>query len=90
MRLPLLSSLLAVALLAACNSGDGGDEPEPKPRPSPAITRAELNDHLEALQRIADESDGNRSAGTPGYDASVDYVAARLRDAGWKVTRPAL
>ena len=87
MRLPLLSSLLAVALLAACNSGDGGDEPEPKPRPSPAITRAELNDHLEALQRIADESDGNRSAGTPGYDASVDYVAARLRDAGWKVTR---
>ena len=90
MRPPLLSSFLAVALLAACNSGDVSDEPEPRPRPSPAITRAEVNDHLEALQRIADESDGNRSAGTPGYDASADYVAARLRDAGWKVSRQAL
>ena len=87
MRLPALSSLLAVALLAACNSGDTSDEPKPKPRPSPAITRAELSDHLDALQRIADKSDGNRSAGSPGYDASADYVAARLRDAGWRVER---
>jgi Zn-dependent M28 family amino/carboxypeptidase len=85
-RLLALSSLLAVALLAACNSGDTSDEP-PKPRPSPAITRAELNDHLEALQRIADDNDGNRSAGSPGYKASADYVAARLRDAGWRVER---
>jgi Zn-dependent M28 family amino/carboxypeptidase len=85
-RLLALSSLLAVALLAACNSGDTSDEP-PKPRPSPAITRAELNDHLEALQRIADDNDGNRSAGSPGYKASADYVAARLRDTGWRVER---
>jgi Zn-dependent M28 family amino/carboxypeptidase len=81
-----LSSLLAVALLAACNSGDSS-EPAPKPRPSPAITRAELNDHLAALQRIADHSGGNRAAGTPGYDASADYVAEGLRDAGWEVER---
>ena len=87
MRLLALSSLLAVALLAACNSGDSRDEPAPKPKPSPAITRGELNDHLAALQRIAARSDGNRSAGTPGYDASADYVAARLRDAGWRVER---
>jgi hypothetical protein len=86
-RLHLLSFLLAVALLAGCNSSDTSDEPAPKPKPPPAITRAELNDHLEALQRIADHSDGNRSAGTPGYDASADYVAERLSDAGWKVER---
>jgi Zn-dependent M28 family amino/carboxypeptidase len=86
-RLHLLSLLLAVALLAACNSSDTSDEPAPKPKPSPAITRAELNDHLEALQRIADHGDGNRSAGTPGYDASADYVAERLSDAGWEVQR---
>jgi hypothetical protein len=88
-RLLALSSLLAVALLAGCNSGDSSDEPapEPKPKPSPAITRGELNDHLVALQRIADHSDGNRSAGTPGYDASADYVAERLSDAGWRVER---
>ena len=87
MRLLALSSLLAVALLAACNSGDTSDEPPPKPRPSPAITRAELNDHLGVLQRIADDNDGNRSAGSPGYKASADYVAARLRDTGWRVER---
>jgi Zn-dependent M28 family amino/carboxypeptidase len=76
--------LIAAILLAGCDSGaDSG--PEPAPRPSPAITRAELTDHLAALQRIADENGGNRAAGTRGYDASVAYVAARLRDAGWRV-----
>ena len=69
MRLLALSFLLAAVLLGACNSDDSSDQPEPRPKPSPAITRDELNDHLQALQRIADHSDGNRSAGTPGYDA---------------------
>jgi Zn-dependent M28 family amino/carboxypeptidase len=55
--------------------------------PPPAITRSELNEHLAALQRIADRNDGTRAAGTPGYDRSADYVAARLEDAGWRVTR---
>ena len=34
--------------------------------------------HLQALQRIADENGGNRAAGTPGYEASVEYVAGVL------------
>jgi hypothetical protein len=76
--------LTAAILLAGCDSG-GERPPAPTPRPDPAITRAELTEHLAALQRIADEHDGNRAAGTPGYDASADYVAARLRDAGWRV-----
>jgi hypothetical protein len=82
----LLPLLLAVAFLAACDS-DGGDDPEPAPVPPPAITRAELGEHLEALQRIADENGGTRAAGTPGYDASADYVASRLRAARWRVRR---
>ena len=86
MRLVALCLLLALVALAGCDSGGGG-EPEPAPRPSPAITRAELTDHLAALQRIADAHGENRSAGTPGYDASADYVAARLREAGWEVRR---
>ena len=36
--------------------------------------------HLTKLQEIADANDGNRALGTPGYDASVDYVANALRD----------
>jgi len=85
-RFLLALCLLAVAALAGCDSG-GGSEPEPQPRPAPAITSKELTGHLAALQRIADANGGNRSAGTHGYDASADYVAARLSDAGWKVTR---
>ncbi|RJL32717.1 M28 family metallopeptidase [Bailinhaonella thermotolerans] len=42
--------------------------------------------HLEAFQAIATANGGNRAAGTPGYDASRDYVAGKLRKAGYKVT----
>src|SRR5205809_522320 len=41
--------------------------------------------HLQALQEIANANNGNRAAGSPGYDRSADYVAARLREAGYAV-----
>ena len=41
--------------------------------------------HLRALQDIANANEGNRAAGTPGYDASVDYVAKTLRNRGFDV-----
>jgi Zn-dependent M28 family amino/carboxypeptidase len=44
--------------------------------------------HMEELQRIADANGGNRALGTPGYDASVEYVARVLRDAGYTVETP--
>ena len=44
--------------------------------------------HLQALQRVADENGGNRAAGTPGYEASVEYVAGVLRSAGFAVSTP--
>ena len=44
--------------------------------------------HLEALQRIADANGGNRASPGPGYEASVDYVAGVLRDAGYDVSLP--
>jgi aminopeptidase S len=44
--------------------------------------------HLQALQKIADEHGGNRATGTPGYDASVDYVVGVLREHGFKVSTP--
>jgi len=43
-------------------------------------------EHLTALQAIADENGGNRAAGLPGYDASVEYVVQTLEAAGWNVT----
>ncbi|MFW5474919.1 M20/M25/M40 family metallo-hydrolase [Knoellia sp. CPCC 206450] len=55
------------------------------------VTVEGVHDHLEALQKIADNSTdpvypGTRAAGTDGYDDSVDYVAGLLRDAGYEVT----
>lgn len=43
--------------------------------------------HLEALQAIADMHGGIRASGTPGYDASVDYVAGLMQEAGLSVER---
>src|SRR3954451_15301950 len=83
-----LLPVLAVAALGGCALGGGDDDGKagPKRRP-PGITRAELKENLAALQHIADRNAGTRAAGTPGYDQSADYVAARLKDAGWTVTR---
>lgn len=44
--------------------------------------------HLSALQDIADDNGGNRAIGTPGYEASVDYVAGVLRAGGFEVQTP--
>jgi len=43
--------------------------------------------HLKELQEIADDHGDTRAAGTRGYAESVDYVVARLKKAGYKVTR---
>src|SRR5687767_10825250 len=47
------------------------------------VTLSGVREHQAALQDIADDNGGNRAAGTSGYDASVDYVVARMRAAGY-------
>jgi Zn-dependent M28 family amino/carboxypeptidase len=44
--------------------------------------------HLQKLQDIADANGGTRVDGSPGYDASVEYVAKTLRDKGFDVQTP--
>lgn len=51
-----------------------------------AVTTEGVMSHARRLQAVADEHGGNRAAGTPGYDASADYVAKELRQAGYEVT----
>lgn len=55
------------------------------------IRKDALWDHLVEFQRIADQNPGpdghpSRNGGEPGYKASVDYVAKRMTEAGYKVT----
>ncbi len=51
-----------------------------------AVTLAGIREHQAALQEIADDNDGTRSSGTPGYRASADYVAGKLEAAGYDAT----
>ncbi|MET8312404.1 M28 family peptidase [Micromonospora sp. NPDC005173] len=52
-----------------------------------AVTLQGVLRHLDAFQSIADANGGNRGSGLPGYDASADYVAGLLEDAGYDVSR---
>ena len=47
------------------------------------VTVDGVREHQAALQRIADANQGTRVSGSPGYDASVDYVVQRLTAAGY-------
>ena len=51
------------------------------------VTVEGVNEHLKALQDVADANGGTRASGTPGFTASADYVQQRLQQAGYEVTR---
>jgi Zn-dependent M28 family amino/carboxypeptidase len=50
------------------------------------VTVKALVKHLQALEEIADENGGTRASGTPGYQASVDYLVPFLEEKGYQVT----
>jgi Zn-dependent M28 family amino/carboxypeptidase len=91
-----------VAMTTLACSGPAVAPAPPPPTPAPApdtglpgrlvelVTGEGALTHLTELQRIADANGGNRALGTPGYDASVEYVARVLRDAGYDVQTPAV
>ena len=60
------------------------------PKLEACIQQASLWHHLSKFQQIADQNPGsqghpNRDTGTPGYAASVAYVAGLMREAGYHV-----
>ena len=85
-------------VVAGCGSQSPSSTPTPVGRPDaaslpPPIMRADedrLRADLETLQGIADENGGIRAAGTPGYEASVDAMAAQLEDIGFAVETPSV
>ncbi|MGA9870312.1 MAG: M20/M25/M40 family metallo-hydrolase [Rhodococcus sp. (in: high G+C Gram-positive bacteria)] len=102
-RMTLISSFAVGALvLAGCSSSSdsAGDGEQPAssasttaavadgPALADAVTEDAVVGHLEEFERIASENDGNRAAGTAGYDASVDYLTGTLSAAGFDVETP--
>jgi len=51
-----------------------------------SVTVDKIYRHLIALQRIADTNGGNRTAHAAGYLKSLDYIAEKLRGAGFDVS----
>ncbi|MDP9864629.1 MULTISPECIES: M28 family metallopeptidase [Streptosporangium] len=74
MALPVISVTPAVA---------AGPDPQAFSR---SVKAPAVKQHLVKLQQIADANGGTRASGTPGHEASVDYVAGKLRAAGYQVT----
>jgi hypothetical protein len=79
-----------MALVAACSSTPQAPAPA-------ALSARELSDkvtidgiygHLQKLADIATANGNSRADGTPGFDASVDYVTGVLRDKGFDVQTP--
>ncbi|MEQ1737281.1 MAG: PA domain-containing protein, partial [Rhodoglobus sp.] len=52
-----------------------------------AVTAKNIQQHLAALQKIAEQNGGTRAAGTPGYAASAEYIERQLHKAGYTTTR---
>ncbi|MGV0798688.1 amidohydrolase, partial [Mycolicibacterium elephantis] len=96
----LALAAVAVVILGGCGR-DEREKPTPSTPAGPSaaatdfartlgdrVTVDAMSAHLTRLQEIADEHGGNRALGTPGYDASVDYVVNTLRDKGFEVETP--
>ncbi len=86
---PRLSfALAAIVLVASVGRMAGADDIVGRP-PASGLSDVTIGEgafrHLQALQDIAAASGGNRAAGTAGYDRSAQYVAERLREAGYAV-----
>ena len=97
----VLTVAVVTAALSGCGREP---KPQAAPPATPAVASSAATDfaammrqrvtadammaHLTKLQEIADANDGNRALGTPGYDASVQYVADALRGRGFDVQTP--
>lgn len=91
-----IPAALAVVALSASSAGCAHRSSDAQ-QTSPAAFAAALRDkvtadammaHLAKLQDIANANNGTRAVGTPGFDASVDYVVNTLRGSGFDVQTP--
>jgi len=76
----MLVSMFIVVPLAAADSGVDSTALRD------AVTLANIRAHQQEFQAIADANGGTRVAGTPGHDASAEYVFNLLDAAGYNVS----
>lgn len=97
MRMSVAACAVAMAVATAGCGRDVAPAPQATATQSAAdyaktirdgVTTDAMMAHLNKLQAIADANGGNRAIGTPGFEASVDYVAGALRAKGFDVQIP--
>ena len=79
---------IAVMAVASCSSTESAPAADVARDMAGRVTADGMYMHLRKLQDIADANKGSRAEGTPGYDASVDYVVQVLKDKGFDVQTP--
>ena len=79
---PLLAAALAIVVAAPVAAVDDVDTS----RLRDAVTVGGIMAHQRVFQRIANQNDGTRASGTPGFDASAEYVKRVMKHAGYRVT----
>ncbi len=84
--LAIAGSLLAAAPAQAAPPGCDNRNNNSIRKLTDCVTLEGVREHLVAFQGIADANGGTRASGTPGYDASADYIADQARRAGLVVT----
>jgi Zn-dependent M28 family amino/carboxypeptidase len=82
---PLVALTLVLAMAGPASAVDDIDSSKLRQ----AVTVGGILAHERVFQRIANQNDGTRASGTPGYDASAAYVKKALKKAGYKVTEQA-
>ncbi|OBA59214.1 amidohydrolase [Mycobacterium sp. 1100029.7] len=92
---PTLAAVVLAATLTGCPHRSADSPPASDPAAAEfaatlrkKVTADAMMAHLTKLQQIADANNGTRAVGTPGYEASVDYVANTLRNSGFDVQTP--
>ena len=83
-RIFALAALALLCAVPAASATEGSSSDSRKLRD--AVTTNGILAHEAALQAIGLLANGNRLAGTPGYDASALYVGVRAAAAGLKVS----
>ncbi|MET3769498.1 Zn-dependent M28 family amino/carboxypeptidase [Marisediminicola sp. UYEF4] len=83
------SAVSAMALVVSVGLPANADNGTDTSALREAVSSAAIIDHLEQLQLIADQNDGNRAAGTSGYEASAVYIEEQLAAAGYTTSRQA-
>ena len=86
MRKALIAAIAALAVAIVAAPAASAIDKVKTGKLRKGVTVDGVLEHARALQDIAIANDGTRAATTAGYDASVQYVANRLRRAGYRVT----